>query len=344
MKLVLVSSFVPFINGGGRFIVEWLEEKLREYGHEVERFYLPFVDDPQALMTQISAYRLMDLASVGDRLIAFRPPAYVIQHPHKMLWFIHHIRVFYDLWGDPHGLPTTPANLRVKLALHRTDNITIGEAKKVYTNSRVVSDRLSRFNGIASQPLYPPLLNPEQFKHSGYGDEILCVCRIEPHKRQLLLVEAMRHVKTAVKLRICGRAAGLEYPDQIRKRIAESGLAGRVKFADAWISDEEKVRRYEGALAVAYVPIDEDGIGYPCFEAAHSRKALITTSDSGAVLEFAKDGLNGFVVDPDPEAIAEAMDRLYLDRLLAKTYGDANLNRLSDLVIDWSHVVEAFTS
>ncbi len=41
MRICLVSSFVPFINGGGRFIVEWLEQKLREHGHEVERFYLP---------------------------------------------------------------------------------------------------------------------------------------------------------------------------------------------------------------------------------------------------------------------------------------------------------------
>ena len=44
MRICLVSSYVPFINGGARFIVEWLEEKLREHGHEVERFYLPFID------------------------------------------------------------------------------------------------------------------------------------------------------------------------------------------------------------------------------------------------------------------------------------------------------------
>ena len=30
MRIVLASSFVPFINGGGRFIVEWLEQKLIE--------------------------------------------------------------------------------------------------------------------------------------------------------------------------------------------------------------------------------------------------------------------------------------------------------------------------
>ena len=42
MKVALCSTFVPFVFGGARFIVEWLEEKLREHGHQVERIYLPF--------------------------------------------------------------------------------------------------------------------------------------------------------------------------------------------------------------------------------------------------------------------------------------------------------------
>ena len=102
MRIVLASSFVPFVNGGGRFIVEWLEQKLLERGHRVERFYIPFVDRPEDLFDQILAYRLIDLADSCDRLIAFRPPSYVLCHPNKVLWFIHHIRAFYDLWDSPY--------------------------------------------------------------------------------------------------------------------------------------------------------------------------------------------------------------------------------------------------
>jgi hypothetical protein len=53
MKIVLASSTVPFIKGGGRFIVDWLEEKLIEYGHEAERLWLPFEDRPDKLLGQI---------------------------------------------------------------------------------------------------------------------------------------------------------------------------------------------------------------------------------------------------------------------------------------------------
>src|SRR3989338_5892218 len=106
MRIVLLSSIVPFINGGPHFIVEWLEEKLIEAGHQVERFYLPFTDDPNEILHQIAAWRLMDLTQWCDRVICFRPPAYVVDHPNKVLWFIHHIRTFYDLWDPPYrGMP-----------------------------------------------------------------------------------------------------------------------------------------------------------------------------------------------------------------------------------------------
>jgi glycosyltransferase involved in cell wall biosynthesis len=153
----------------------------------------------------------------------------------------------------------------------------------------------------------------------------------------------MAHVKTPVRLRLCGRSTWPVYADMIREAIAEAGMGARVVFEDRWISEDDKVRRLENALAIAYTPFDEDGIGYPCEEAAHAHRPVIATTDAGAVLEFVEHGLNGLVVEPRPEAVAEAMDRLYLDRALAGRYGEANFARLAELDIDWSHVVAAIT-
>ena len=58
MRIALCSSFVPFVNGGYRNIVEWLETMLLEAGHEVERIYLPEVDSPDLLFRQMAATRL----------------------------------------------------------------------------------------------------------------------------------------------------------------------------------------------------------------------------------------------------------------------------------------------
>jgi glycosyltransferase involved in cell wall biosynthesis len=345
MKIVVASSFVPFVHGGGRFIVDWLELKLREYGHQVERFYLPFIDRPQDLFDQILAFRLVDVSSACDRLIAIRPPAHVLPHPNKVLWFIHHIRSFYDLWDTPYRfVPDNPSGRAIRSAIMDLDTRMIREAKRVFTNSQVVAARLQHFNGISATPLYPPILAPERFRNDGYGDEIVVICRIELHKRQSLLVEAMRHVKTPVKLRLCGTSMSSVHLDEIAATISRYGLQSKIKFENRWISEDEKIQRLAPALAVAYLPPDEDSYGYCSLEAGHARKCVLTAHDSGGVLELIEDGINGLVVPPEPMALADAMDRLFLDRIRTAQMGEANNRRIAEMAIDWTTVVGSLTS
>jgi glycosyltransferase involved in cell wall biosynthesis len=345
MKIAIASSFVPFVYGGGRFIVDWLEQKLLEYGHRVEKFYLPFVDRPEDLFDQILAFRMIDLSAACDRLIAIRPPAHVLPHPNKVLWFIHHMRSLYDLWDSPYRfVPDNPAGRAVRTAVVALDNRTLREARRVFTNSRVVADRLARFNGVAANPLYPPLLSPERFRNDRCGDEIVVICRIELHKRQWLLAEAMRHVRTPVTLRLCGTSMSSAQLDRIRTIIADHSLDDRIIFEDRWITEEEKVERLAAALAVAYLPQDEDSYGYCSLEAAYARKPVLTTSDSGGVLELVQDGVNGLIVPPDPPALAAAMDRLFIDRTETARMGEANRQRLSELRIDWDTVVTSLAT
>ncbi len=344
MRIILASTYVPFVKGGARFIVEWLEQKLIAHGHDVERFYFPFVETPDDLLTQTAALRLVDLTQASDRLIAFRPPSHVLRHPHKFLWFIHHIRAYYDLWDSEFAPLHTPQEKALRSALHQMDTTALGEAQGLFTNSQVVSDRLARFNGVASTPLYPPILEPERFRCDGYGDEVVIVCRLEAHKRQMLLVEAMAHTQSGVRLRLCGRGSSDGYGRDLAAAVERLGLADKVILEDRWISETEKADRLAGALATVYAPKDEDSYGYPSLEAAHAQKAVLTTTDSGGVLELVQDGRNGFVCTPEPKAIAERLDRLFLDRALAQKMGEANARRIAELSIDWDHVVEVLTA
>ena len=136
---------------------------------------------------------------------------------------------------------------------------------------------------------------PERFRNDGYGDEIVVICRIEPHKRQWLLVEAMRHVKTAVKLRLCGTSMNSGHLDSIRATITQHGLESRVIYEDRWITEDE-VERLAPALAIAYLPQDEDSYGYCSLEAAHASKPVLTTDDLGGVLELVINDVNGLIV------------------------------------------------
>lgn len=339
MKIALCSTYVPFVYGGARNIVEWLQEMLEREGHEVERIYLPQVDAAASLCTQMVALRSVDL-SAADRVICFRPQSHLIRHPHKILWFIHHIRVFYDMWDGPYrGFPDDAQHRAVRAALLAADNTAVREAKAVFTNSRVVSSRLRQFNGIDSEVLYPPVFESERFHCRGFNDEIVYICRLEHHKRQHLLVEAMAHTTTPVRLRLCGASSGDDYPRELRELVERHGLQDKVTLEVRWITEEEKVELLADCLAAAYLPVDEDSYGYPSVEASHASKAVLTTTDSGGVLELVTDGLNGYVLPPEPAALAAAMDRLYADRALARRLGEGACERLDTLNISWSHVL-----
>jgi glycosyltransferase involved in cell wall biosynthesis len=341
MRVALCSSYVPFIRSGARHIVDWLDDELRGAGHQVEKVYLPEADTPDLLFKQMMAYRWVDL-SAADRIICFRPQAHLIQHRHKILWFIHHIRSFYDLWDTEYrGFPDDVKHRGIREALQALDTRGMREAKTIFTNSKVVSGRLKTFNGLDSRVLYPPLARPEKFHSAGLGDEIVCVCRVESHKRQHLLVEAIALTRSPVRLRICGASAGAYYPWEMQQRIRELGLSKRVVLENRWISDEEKVDLLAHCLAAAYLPFDEDSYGYPSIEACHSSKPVLTTSDSGGVLELIRDGVDGYIAEPTPISLASAMDALFIDRAKTKQMGLNARSRLDEMNISWAHVLQS---
>ncbi len=342
MKIALVSSIEPFVKGGYRNIVDWLVEPLRAAGHQVETVWLPFFDETNPL-EQMWAYRLMDLDRSCDRIVCFRPPAHLIPHPKKIVWFIHHFRIFYDLWNTSYSpFADTPSTRALRDAVMRLDEVGLSEAKLTFANSQVVADRLKHFNGLEAKVLFPPVHAPERFHCQGYGDEIISVCRIEGHKRQHLLAEAMALTRTPVHLRLCGRTQDESYLDSVRAAAGQA--AGRVTIDARWISEEEKVERLAGALANVYAPFDEDSYGYPTIEAAHAGKTTVTTTDSGGVAEFVSDGVNGLAVSPSAEALARAFDALYADRTLARRLGEAARGRVAELGIDWQNVVAVLTA
>lgn len=344
MKIALCSSFVPFIDGGARNIVEWLELELQKMGHQTEKVYLPQVDVPDLLFPQMMAYRWVDLSS-ADRVICFRPPAHVVPHEHKILWFIHHVRLFYDLWDSPYrSFPDDLKHNSLRKALHDADTAALKGAKSIFTNSQVVSDRLQKFNAVDSEVLYPPILNAERFKCCAANDEIVYISRVEHHKRQHLLVEALAHTRTAVKIRICGASSNAAYSAELNSKILAANLQDRVCFDHRWISEEEKIDLLANCLAAAYLPLDEDSYGYPSLEASHSSKAILTTTDSGGVRELVVHGINGLVSDPDPKALAQAMDQLFIDKKKTEHMGKNALARIAELNISWSHVIERMLS
>ena len=344
MKIVIASTIVPFIEGGGTFIVDWLELKLREYGHSVDVVKIPFSSDYTRYLEQCMALRLYHLEESCDRLICIRLPSYLLRHPDKYLWFIHHYREVYDLWGTEYQpVPNTPEGYALREYIMRSDELAFNEAKKIYTNSKIISKRLMDFNKKESEVVYPPLFNPEQFYCKGYGDYIYYASRICRPKRQMLAVEAMKYTKTAVRLIISGIFEQHSFKNEILSVIKRNNLQNKIVIDDRWISEQEKADYFANCLCGLYIPFDEDSYGYTSLEAHHSQKGIITCTDSGGTDELIVNGYNGMIVPPDPRELAQQFDRLYTDRKLAKDLGKNGIERINALKITWDNVVGRFT-
>ncbi|MEY2533019.1 MAG: hypothetical protein QOF29_929 [bacterium] len=108
----------------------------------------------------------------------------------------------------------------------------------------------------------------------------------------------------------------------LRARIAELGLAGRVRL-EGQMSQAGLLAEYRRASAFC-LPCrildngDRDGIPNVLAEAMAAGAPVITTPISG-IPEIVRDGVNGLLVPPDdPEAVADAVLRLRTDRGLAE--------------------------
>ncbi len=147
-----------------------------------------------------------------------------------------------------------------------------------------------------------------------------------------------RHIIAAADARVLGEARRVfttSLEAELRRRVHAYGLEDRVRFA-GFVDDPTLVDLYARCRAVFYAPFDED-YGYVTLEAFHARKPVVTTPDSGGVLEFVDDGVTGLVADTDPAALAGSIDRLGASVDLCRRLGETGHERIRD--ISWDDVI-----
>lgn len=142
--------------------------------------------------------------------------------------------------------------------------------------------------------------------HSESYDFIFTASRLEDLKRIDLLIKAFKQVKKDIKFLIAGTGG----QEQKLKDLAKGDE--RIQFL-GFVTDEELIQLYSRALFVPFIPYNED-YGLITIEAMQSEKAVLTTHDSGGVTELVKNGFNGLIVEPNETALAEAMEKLIIDR------------------------------
>ena len=348
MRILIATAQVPFIRGGADAHAEGLKEALIASGHQAEIVAVPFKwYPPEAILDHMLACRLLDLTEVAgtpiDLLIGLKFPAYLISHPRKVLWILHQHRTAYDLWDHPLGdLIETSNGLQVRDAIRQADQQLIPQSRAVYANSRNVADRLKRYSGIDSTPLYHPPPNAEHFYCAPAEDYLLFPSRLTHPKRQSLVLEALARTKRQVRVRFTGNSDRQSYGDELKALARKLRVHNRVEWLGQ-VSEENKRDLYARALAIVYPPFDED-YGYVTLEAMLASKAVITCTDSGGPLEFVQHEQTGLICEPVDHSLASALDLVWMEREQPKEWGAAGRALYDKMKITWPDVVKKLLS
>lgn len=335
-RVVVCNAQIPFASGGAERHAAGLVREVRALGHECELVQLPFKWYPrEEILSSSLAWRLLDLSEADgkriDLVIPMKFPSYLVRHENKVVWLIHQFRQAYDLFGkEGSDFDAGPADARWRELIAASDASGLGEARKIFTNAKNTAQRLARFNGIASEPLYHPPPLAGRYRSEAYAPFALAVGRLDPLKRMELAIEGA--AVGGFRLVIAGSGG-----DEARLRKLASRRGADVELRGA-VSDEELLALYATAGAVVFTPADED-YGYIALEAFLSRRPVVTCRDSGGPLEFVEEGVTGRVVEATGAAVGAATAALLSDRATAERFGAAGFERVRG--ITWRAAVEA---
>ena len=335
MKIAVITpKSITGETGGAENLYKGLMKKIRERGYEVDQ--VEILVDESSFDKILEAYCkcfYLDLSNY-DLVISTKAPTYMVRHPNHVSYLLHTIRVFYDMFSIEFDAKDEE-KIKQRRLIHKLDKYGLDplRVKRHFVNGSEVYKRMRKvdnfWNKINFQVLHhPPLI--ERFKEPEDGKFIFLPGRLHRWKRVDLVIKAMEYVTHNVKLIIAGKGEDEEKFKDLAKNDKRIEFLGNV-------SEERLIELYSKSIVVPFVPINED-YGLITIEAFKSKKPVITCNDSGEPTCIVKDGINGFIVEPNPKKIAEKINFFIENPEIAKKMGEVGFKSIKD--ITWGNVVD----
>lgn len=263
-----------------------------------------------------------------DVVISTKAPTYAIDHSCHVMYLVHTVRVFDDMFYQAFPQADLKRYFERK-KIHDLDFQAISRIKARFSIGYEVSKRLYKWQGLESKVLHPPLA-VHNFRSGQSENYFFLPGRLHPWKRVDLVIEALQKTSKPFQLIIAGTG---EVENELK---IKAGDDPRIKFIGR-VSDEDLIKLYSGAIAIPFAPIHED-YGYVTLEAFASAKAVITCKDSGEPTHFVNHGETGLICEPNSDSFCAAMEWLYDNRQEAQKMGERG-QQLFNKMPSWQDTV-----
>ncbi len=217
--------------------------------------------------------------------------------------------------------------------IHLLDRIALQPSRiKRYTAiSRTVAQRAGYFpEGVNVEVMHHPSSLDvaaasivQTMSESSQSAAIFSASRLDAPKRIDMIVKAWLQAGIQRPLRIAG-----DGPERARlQQLADGNPA--IQFLGR-LTDAALAQEYARSAWVVFVP-DQEDYGLITVEAMAARKPVLTVADAGGVTELVEHDMNGFIVAPSVEALAQGMRQLDADAPRRERMGEAAATRVADL-------------
>jgi glycosyltransferase involved in cell wall biosynthesis len=176
------------------------------------------------------------------------------------------------------------------------------------------------FPGLPSRVFEPKSIARQGLGLTENGTYILFVGRMTAIKRPDRLLDSIKElVKRKVDIQVLVAGDG-ELLAGLRDQVAEADLP--IKFL-GWRSDIPKLI---AASDIAILTSDNEAVPLTLIEASMAGLPLVSTN-VGSVSDVLINDLNGYLVDSEPAALADALQKLAIDPVLREIMGKAGRER-----------------
>jgi len=353
VKIGIVSPYAYPRPGGANAHIRETYTRLRDLGHEVRIITAPWGDDPPARdVIQVGqAVAVPFNGSVGRVTLSLRLEWLISRMLDRERFdIIHHHEPFVPFLSfqilDSAKCPNVAtfhafggfsfSYWAGRIALERYMNkfderIAVSTAARHFVARYFPGDYKIIPNGVDVE-FYA---NAKPFPEFQDGKtNILFVGRAEPRKGAMYLMKAYESIKERqpnTRLIIAGRGPQI---GELRRFARGHGL--RDVFFAGRPSDEDKARFYKTADIFVAPSTGQESFGIVLLEAMAAGRAVIA-SDIHGYKRVVQRNVTGLLVEPkDPDALAEALERLIASPEQREALGRAGARRAVDF--DWQHV------
>jgi glycosyltransferase involved in cell wall biosynthesis len=242
--------------------------------------------------------------------------------------------VWGDYWDEYLGWMGIFGERVERLAVRIPDRI-------IPVSDRVRRDLLSM--GVKSERMVvvPNGVDLEKIDSVEAGEltyDVVYAGRLSAHKRVDLLIEAVSLAREEIPDIRCSIIGDGPEMENLRKLAKELKSEENVDFLGFLETDEDLIAGMKSSR-IFVLPSMREGFGISALEAnACGLPVVMVRSEMNAALDLMEDGLNGLVVDPTPEEVAEAI----LELLKDERYGSLSepFRRVAERY-DWSIITDS---